>query len=336
METLTPYSPAPDRYDHGMTYRRCGRSGVLLPSLSLGLWQNFGLHDDPATARALLRHAFDRGITHFDLANNYGPPPGAAEEFFGHVLRTDFKAHRDELFISTKAGYDMWPGPYGSWGSRKHLLASLDQSLSRLGMDYVDLFYSHRFDPVTPLEETLEALVTAVRSGRALYVGLSRWPLEAARFGFDYLRRAGVPCLLYQGRLNLLDQAPLDEGILPAAADAGTGFISFSPLAQGLLTDRYLDGIPAGSRVTRNRFLKADALTADMLRRIQRLNSLAAERGQTLARMALEWILQQPGVTSVLVGASSIAQLDKNLLCVAPTPFSEEEQARLEEILESK
>ncbi len=332
----TPYTPAPDRYESGMTYRRCGRSGVLLPTLSLGLWQNFGRHDDLHTGRALLRHAFDHGITHFDLANNYGPPPGTAEEFFGEVLRTDFKAHRDELFISTKAAYDMWPGPYGSWGSRKHLLASLDQSLSRMGLKYVDLFYSHRFDPETPLEETLEALVTAVRSGRALYVGLSRWPLEAAKFGFDYLRRAGVPCLLYQGRLNLFDPAPLHEGILSASTKAGTGFISFSPLAQGLLTDRYLNGIPEGSRITRNRFLKADALTPDTLRRIQALNELATERGQTLARMALEWVLQQPGVTSVLVGASSTAQLDKNLPCAKPAPFSDEEQVRLKEILESK
>ena len=303
------------RYDGTMTYRRCGRSGVLLPKVSLGFWHNFGGVDPFERSREITRYAFDNGITHFDLANNYGPPYGSAEETFGRLMLDDFRPYRDELFISTKAGYDMWPGPYGNWGSRKYLMASLDQSLRRMQIDYVDLFYSHRYDPETPLEETLQALVDVVRQGKALYVGISRWPLAAARFAFSYLREHDVPCLIYQGRLNLLDRAPQQEGILQLCQEEGVGFISFSPLAQGLLTDRYLNGIPQDSRMSKGKFLRPDMLTEDVLQKITRLNEVAASRGETLAEMALGWILHQQGVTSVLVGASSAAQLEKNLCC---------------------
>ena len=311
------------RYDGTMTYRRCGRSGVLLPKVSLGFWHNFGGVDPFERSREITRYAFDKGITHFDLANNYGPPYGSAEETFGRLMEEDFRPYRDELFISTKAGYDMWPGPYGNWGSRKYLMASLDQSLRRMNLDYVDLFYSHRYDPETPLEETLQALVDVVRQGKALYVGISRWPLEASRFAFRYLREHDVPCLIYQGRLNLLDRAPQQEGILQLCQEEGVGFISFSPLAQGLLTDRYLNGIPQDSRMSKGKFLRPDMLTEDVLQKITRLNEVAASRGETLAEMALGWILHQQGVTSVLVGASSTAQLEKNLRCVNAAPFEE-------------
>ena len=265
--------------------------------------------------------ASDHGITHFDLANNYGPPYGSAEQTMGRLLHDDFRPWRDELFISTKAGYDVWPGPYGNWGSRKYLMASLDQSLSRMGIDYVDLFYSHRYDPETPLEETLQALVDTVRAGKALYIGISRWPLHALKVAVKYLREHDTPLLIYQGRLNLLDRAPQEEGITDLCAAEGVGFISFSPLAQGLLTDRYLDGIPAGSRMTQGRFLKPDVLTPELLARLRSLNAAAAERGETLAEMALAWILHQNGVTSVLVGASSVEQLQKNLKCITAEPF---------------
>jgi L-glyceraldehyde 3-phosphate reductase len=327
------YIAHPSRYAE-MKYRRCGRSGVLLPALSLGFWHNFGEVTPEEQSRAIVRAAFDAGITHFDLANNYGPQPGAAEARLGKFLHDDFTAHRDELFIATKAAYDMWEGPYGSWASRKHLMASLDQSLRRLQLDYVDLFYCHRYDPETPLEETLQTLVDIVRSGKALYIGLSRWPLEAACTGYEYLRRHDVPCLIYQGRLNLFDQAPKAEGILTAAHEAGVGFISFSPLAQGLLTDRYLQGIPADSRMAHDpRFLKAEALTPAVLARIRQLNDLATQRGETLATMALSWILHHREVTSVLIGASSPEQLRRNLACLNSPDFTEEEERLLNQII---
>lgn len=314
---MVKYTASANRYDNEtMGYNRCGRSGVLLPKVSLGFWHNFGAVDDYNNCKAIARYAFDNGITHFDLANNYGPPYGSAEETFGRLMDEDFRPYRDELFISTKAGYDMWDGPYGNWGSRKYLMASLDQSLKRMHLDYVDLFYSHRYDPETPLEETLQALVDIVRAGKALYVGISRWPLEATRFAFQYLKERDVPCLIYQGRLNMLDRAPQQEGILDLCQQEGVGFISFSPLAQGLLTDRYLNGIPEGSRMTRGKFLKEEMLTPQLLEQLRQWNSEAEQQGMTLAEKALLWILEQKGVTSVLIGASSTGQLDRNLKCV--------------------
>ena len=310
------YLAAPDRYDNGMTFRRCGQSGVLLPELSLGFWHNFGSVDPYERSREITRYAFDHGVTHFDLANNYGPAYGSAEETMGRLMDDDFRPYRDELFISTKAGYDMWPGPYGNWGSRKYLMASLDQSLRRMHLDYVDLFYSHRYDPETPLEETLQALVDIVRQGKALYVGISRWPLEALRTAYDYLQQRDVPLLIYQGRLNLLDREPQHEGILDFCAEKGVGFISFSPLAQGLLTDRYLNGVPEDSRMSKGKFLKQSMLTPELLTQLRQWNTEAAAEGRTLAEKALRWILEQRGVTSVLVGASSTAQLEKNLKAV--------------------
>ena len=313
---MTNYQADPSRYDSGMQYERCGRSGVLLPRVSLGMWHNFGGADPYDRSRAIVRYAFDHGITHLDLANNYGPPYGSAEETLGRLMDDDLRPYRDELFIATKAGYDMWPGPYGNWGSRKYLMASLDQSLRRMHLDYVDLFYSHRYDPLTPLEETLQALVDIVRSGKALYVGISRWPLEATRTAVNYLRRHDTPLLIYQGRLNMLDRKPADEGILQLCHDEGVGFISFSPLAQGLLTDRYLRGIPADSRMAKAHFLRPDVLTDELLAQLRQWNVEAEAQGQTLAELALRWILRQPAVTSVLVGASSTQQLAANLRCV--------------------
>lgn len=317
-----------------MKYRRCGQSGVLLPAISLGFWHNFGNVTPEEQSRAIVRAAFDAGIVHFDLANNYGPDPGAAEQRLGKFINDDFAAYRDELFIATKAAYDMWEGPYGSWASRKHLMASIDQSLRRLRLDYVDLFYCHRYDPITPLDETLQALVDIVRQGKALYVGLSRWPLEAARFGYEYLRRHDVPCLIYQGRLNLFDQAPKHDGILTQAAENGVGFISFSPLAQGLLTDRYLDGIPADSRMAHDpRFLHTDMLTQEKLNVIRRLNDVATQRGEPLASMALGWILHHKEVTSVIVGASSPQQLHNNLKALNSSHFTDEELSIIDDII---
>lgn len=304
------------RYDSGMEYARCGRSGVLLPKVSLGFWHNFGGVDDYDHCREIAHYAFDHGVTHFDLANNYGPPYGSAEETLGRMMDDDFRPYRDELFISTKAGYDMWEGPYGNWGSRKYLMASLDQSLRRMKLDYVDLFYSHRYDPDTPLEETLQALVDVVRAGKALYVGISRWPLHALKVAIPYLRERDVPLLIYQGRINLIDRAPVEEGILAECEREGVGFISFSPLAQGLLTDRYLHGIPEDSRMSKAKFLRPEMLTDELLERLRAWNAQAEQRGETLAEMALAWILQHHGVTSVLVGASSTAQLQKNLKCI--------------------
>ena len=312
-----------DRYSNGMLYERCGRSGVMLPKVSLGFWHNFGSVDPYERSRELTHYAFDHGITHFDLANNYGPEYGSAEETMGRLMDEDFRPYRDELFISTKAGYDMWPGPYGNWGSRKYLMASLDQSLKRMRIDYVDLFYSHRYDPETPLEETLQALVDIVRAGKVLYVGISNWPLEATRFAAKYLKERDVPLLIYQGKLNMLDRKPQEEGILDFCADEGIGFISFSPLAQGLLTDRYLNGIPQDSRMSKGKFLRAEMLTPELLATLRRYHEVAQGRGETLAEMALAWILHQRGVTSVLVGASSTAQLEKNLRCVKALSFQQ-------------
>ncbi len=321
---MDSYTPTSDRYSK-MQYTRCGESGVLLPKVSLGLWHNFGTTTPYERSREILLTAFDNGITHFDLANNYGPHPGAAEQRMGRFLREDLSAHRDELFISTKAAYDMWEGPYGSWASRKHLLASLDQSLSRMNLDYVDLFYCHRYDPNTPLEETLQTLVDIVHSGKALYVGISRWPLEALTQGIRYLAAHDTPLLIYQGRLNILDREPEDEGILYALAKTHKGFIAFSPLAQGLLTNRYLNGIPQGSRMSEERFLKSDHLTPELLDRLVRLNRLAEGRGESLAQMALAWLLQKEEVTSVLIGASSKKQLLDNIRAIHSAPFTQEE-----------
>ena len=311
------------RYDCGMEYERCGRSGVLLPKVSLGFWHNFGSVDPYERSREITHYAFDHGITHFDLANNYGPVYGSAEETMGRLMDEDFRPYRDELFISSKAGYDMWPGPYGNWGSRKYLMASLDQSLKRMKIDYVDLFYSHRYDPETPLEETLQALVDIVRQGKALYVGISNWPLEPLKFGYEYLKAHDVPLLIYQGRLNMLDRKPQEEGILDFCAEKGVGFIAFSPLAQGLLTDRYLNGIPKDSRMSKGKFLKEEMLTPELLAKLKHYNKVAESRDETLAEMALAWILHQKAVTSVLIGASSTAQLEKNLKCVSAVPFDE-------------
>lgn len=315
------YSANVDRYDNGMRYARCGRSGVMLPKVSLGFWHNFGSVDPYERSRQITHYAFDNGINHFDLANNYGPVYGSAEETLGRLMHDDFRPYRDELFISTKAGYDMWPGPYGNWGSRKYLMASLDQSLKRMNLDYVDLFYSHRFDPDTPMEETLQALVDIVRAGKALYIGISKWPLEATKYAFRYLQERDVPLLIYQGKLNLIDREPIEDGILDFCADNGVGFISFSPLAQGLLTDRYLNGIPSDSRMAKGKFLKADDLTPQMLDKLRYYNGVAQKRGESFAQMALAWILAQRGVTSVLVGASSTEQLAKNLQCVNSAEF---------------
>ncbi len=319
------YSPATDRYENGMKYRRCGKSGIMLPEISLGLWHNFGDVNTLANSMDMAHYAFDHGITHFDLANNYGPSYGSAEETFGLIMKKSFQPYRDELFISSKAGYDMWPGPYGNWGSRKYLMASLDQSLKRMNLDYVDLFYSHRYDPVTPLEETLQALVDIVRQGKALYVGISRYPHEAATFAYKYLAERDVPCLLYQGRYHIFDREPEEEGILQQAKEQGVGFIGFSPLAQGLLTNRYLNGIPEDSRMAKDFHLKKDILTDDLLRRIRGLNEIAAQRGQTLAEMALAWILKNDLVCSVIIGASSVKQLDDNLKSIRNISFTNEE-----------
>ncbi|HEX4721137.1 MAG TPA: aldo/keto reductase, partial [Pseudonocardiaceae bacterium] len=308
------YEAASDRYD-SMLLRRCGRSGVHLPAVSLGLWHNFGPDRPEATQRAVLRRAFDLGVFHFDLANNYGPPPGAAEIAFGRAVSTDFRPYRDELVISTKAGYDMWPGPYGEWGSRKYLLASLDQSLRRMGLDHVDIFYSHRFDPDTPLAETMGALDTAVRSGRALYVGVSNYPAEQTREAYSILRDLGTPLLIHQPSYSMFNRRPEPE-LLDAIGELGIGCITYSPLAQGMLTDRYLDGVPADSRASTSQFLRPSQLTDDRLDRVRALNDIAAARGQSLAQLALAWTLRDERVTSTLIGASSVAQLDDNVATV--------------------
>ena len=330
---MSTYLPAADRYARPALYRRCGQSGVKLPLISLGLWHNFGGVDAFETGRAIVRRAFDLGVTHFDLANNYGPPPGSAEENFGKILRLDLAAHRDELIISTKAGYTMWPGPYGDWGSRKYLLSSLDQSLKRVGLDYVDIFYSHRPDPETPLEETMGALAHAVRSGKALYVGLSNYrPADTARAA-KLLRDLGTPCLIHQPRYSMFDRW-IEPQLLDVLGAEGIGCIPFSPLAQGLLTDRYLAGIPADARAGKpHGFLKADRITPEVLAKIQKLNAIAQARGQSLAQMALAWVLRDPRVTTALIGASKVAQLENNLAALENLKFAPEELARIEGIL---
>ena len=328
---MTPdaYAPADDRYD-AMQYRRCGRSGLKLPVLSLGLWHNFG-HDRPYdTQRAIVQRAFDAGITHFDLANNYGPPYGAAETNFGRMLAGDLHPYRDELVISTKAGYDMWPGPYGEWGSRKYVLASLDQSLRRMGLDYVDIFYSHRLDPDTPLEETMGALDTAVRSGRALYVGISSYNSERTRQAAAMLRDLGTPLLISQPSYSMLNRWIEHDRLLDTLDEVGAGCIAFSPLAQGLLTDRYLDGVPADSRVATGGAMGRDMLTDERLDRVRALNDVAAARGQSLAQLALAWALRDSRMTSLVIGASSVAQLDDNIAALQRLDLTDDELAAIE------
>jgi L-glyceraldehyde 3-phosphate reductase len=328
----SPYAAAPGRYD-SMTYRRSGRSGVLLPEISLGLWHNFGDGQPLDVQRAVLRRAFDLGITHIDLANNYGPPYGSAEENFGRHFKADFRPYRDELFISTKAGYDMWPGPYGEWGSRKYLLSSLDQSLKRMGLDYVDVFYSHRPDPETPIEETMGALDTAVRSGKALYVGISNYSAEETARAAAALRELGTPLLIHQPRYSMLDRW-VEDGLLDTLESAGAGCIAYSPLAQGLLTGRYLGGtVPPGSRMSVGRFLRPDMLTPQLLESLRGLNKIAEARGQSLAQMAISWLLRDRRVTSVLIGASSVAQLEQNAAAVHVPPLSPDELAEIDRLL---
>ncbi|MFF3670052.1 L-glyceraldehyde 3-phosphate reductase [Microtetraspora malaysiensis] len=317
------YTAAADRYGP-MPYKRTGRSGLKLPAISLGLWHNFGDDKPIDTQRAILRRAFDRGVTHFDLANNYGPPYGSAEINFGRLFREDFAKYRDELVISTKAGYDMWPGPYGEWGSRKYLLSSLDQSLSRMGLDYVDIFYSHRFDPETPLEETMGALDHAVRSGKALYAGISSYSPERTKEAAEILRSMGTPLLIHQPSYSMLNRW-IEGGLLDTLEQEGVGCIAFSPLAQGMLTDRYLNGIPRDSRAAQGKSLDPSLLTDESLRHIRTLNAIAKERGQTLAQMALAWALRDRRMTSVLIGASSVAQLDDSLDAVRRLGFSSDE-----------
>jgi len=317
------YVPAAERYDT-MPYRRCGRSGLRLPAISLGLWHNFGDAQPIEDQRAVLRHAFDRGITHFDLANNYGPPYGSAETNFGRIMREDLRPWRDELIISTKAGYDMWPGPYGEWGSRKYLLASLDQSLERMGLEYVDIFYSHRFDPDTPLEETLGALDSAVRQGKALYAGISSYSAVRTEEAARIMRELGTPLIIHQPSYSLLNRW-IEEELVEALGQEGLGAIVFSPLAQGMLTDKYLDGIPAGSRAAEGRFLTSDMLDEQTLTHVRALNDLAHSRGQSLAQMAIAWTLRDPRITSSLVGARSVAQLDDTLGALECPDFTDDE-----------
>jgi L-glyceraldehyde 3-phosphate reductase len=324
MNTSGQYSPAPDRYD-SMTYKRCGRSGLMLPAVSLGLWHNFGGVDSLENARAMLRRAFDLGITHFDLANNYGPPYGSAEKTFGRLFAQDFAPLRDELIISSKAGWDMWPGPYGDWGSRKYLVASLDQSLERMGLDYVDIFYHHRPDPETPLEETMGALDFIVRSGRALYAGISMYPPDLTRRAVEMLRSLGTPCLIHQPNYSLLDRW-VEDGLLEVLTDEGVGCIVFSPLAQGLLTDRYLKGIPADSRAARDdSYLSRSQVTDGVVATVRRLNNVAAARGQTMAQMAVAWVLHQSGVTSALIGASRPGQIEEAVAALDHLEFGANE-----------
>ncbi len=319
------YSASESRYESGMKYRRSGKSGIMLPEISLGLWQNFGDTAPLTRSRDIILHAFDNGICHFDLANNYGPSYGSAESTFGQIMQSDLRPYRDEMFISTKAGWDMWPGPYGDKGSRKYLFSSLDQSLKRMKLDYVDIFYSHRYDPDTPLEETMQALVDIVRSGKALYAGISNYPREAAEFAYRYLREHDTPCLLHQLKYNILHREPEDEGLLAQADNNGSGFIVYSPLAQGVLTDRYLNGIPADSRAAKDFSLKKDSITPDMIDALKELNKIAEERGQSLAQMALAWVLKDRRVTSVIVGSSSVEQLKTNMQSIRNTVFSDEE-----------
>ena len=322
------YVPAEKRYER-MEYRRSGRSGLLLPAISFGLWQNFG-HERPLdTSRAIVRRAFDLGITHFDLGNNYGPPYGSAEENFGRLMYTDLRPYRDELVISTKAGYDMWPGPYGEWGSRKYLLASLDQSLQRLGLEYVDIFYSHRFDPETPLEETMGALATAVKQGKALYVGVSSYSAAKTREAAEFLGGLGVHLLIHQPSYSMLNRW-IEPDLLNTLGELGVGCIAFSPLAQGMLTDKYLEGIPEGSRASRPTSLSPDLITDESIAKVRALNEVASRRGQSLAQTALAWVLRDPRVTSALIGASSVEQLEQNVAALERLELSEEELAEID------
>jgi L-glyceraldehyde 3-phosphate reductase len=326
------YYPKQSRYDH-MIYNRCGQSGLKLPAISLGLWHNFGHVDDFQTARQMLFAAFDAGITHFDLANNYGPPPGSAEENFGKILKQDFEDYRDELIISTKAGYLMWPGPYGEWGSRKYLLASLDQSLKRMGLDYVDIFYSHRPDPDTPLEETMMALDQAVRSGKALYAGISNYNPDQTLEASKILRDLGTPCLIHQPKYSMLDRW-VEKGLLNVLEKEGIGSIAFSPLAQGLLTNKYIKGIPEDSRAAKpHGFLRKEQVTAEVINKVKQLNGLAEKRGQSLAQMALAWLLKDRRITSVLIGARTVEQLKDNLGTLENLEFSREELKKIETII---
>jgi L-glyceraldehyde 3-phosphate reductase len=328
------YTPRDDRYDR-MTYNRCGRSGLKLPAISLGLWHNFG-HDTPhATKQAICRTAFDHGITHFDLANNYGPPAGSAEEAFGEILRTDFRQHRDELIVSSKAGYHMWNGPYGEWGSRKYLIASCDQSLKRMGLDYVDIFYSHRFDPDTPLEETMGALDHLVRSGRALYVGISSYNSQRTREAAAILKDLGTPLVIHQPSYNILNRWVETDGLKDTLAELGVGSIAFIPLAQGILTNKYLNGIPAGSRATQDKSLDQAVVTKAMAS-VRKLNDMAAARGQTLAQMALAWVLRGGGITSALIGASRSEQVEDCAKAIRNLDFTAEELALIDAISEEK
>lgn len=330
---ITPqYLPVPDRYDQ-MKYNRCGQSGIHLPAISLGLWHNFGGVDSLENARAMVRAAFNLGITHFDLANNYGPPYGSAEETFGTIMKKDFKPLRDEMIISSKAGWDMWPGPYGNWGSRKYLIASLDQSLKRMGLDYVDIFYHHRPDPETPLEETMAALDHIVRSGRALYVGISQYGPEQTRQAASILRQMGTHLLIHQPNYNMFDRW-IEDGLLDVLPSEGMGSIVFSPLAQGILSDRYLNGIPEGSRASRrNSYLSAEEVTPDLIKKVRKLNVIAQNRKQSMAQMALAWVLRQPAVTSALVGASSVEQIENNVAALQNLDFSFEELRAIDEVL---
>lgn len=327
------YKAADDRYENKMQYRRAGKSGLLLPEISLGLWHNFGDTAPLERSRDILLAAFDNGVTHFDLANNYGPSYGSAESTFGQVFAKDLKPYRDEMVISTKAGYDMWPGPYGIGGSRKYLFASLDQSLKRMNLDYVDIFYSHRYDAQTPLEETMQALVDIVRSGKALYAGISNYPHDKAIEAYNYLQSRDVRCVLHQGKYNMLLRTAETEGILDCTAQAGSGYIAFSPLAQGLLTDRYFKGIPEGSRASRDFTLKSASITPEVVENLKKLDVIAQRRGQSLAQMALSWVLKDQRVTSVIVGASSVAQLKDNLKAAGHSCFSDEELSQIEDIL---
>lgn len=329
------YTASPNRYDK-MIYNRCGKSGVLLPAISLGLWHNFGSVDVFENGRSIVRRAFDCGITHFDLANNYGPEPGSAEENFGKILKADFTGNlRDELIISTKAGYLMWPGPYGEWGSRKYLLSSLDQSLKRMQLEYVDIFYSHRPDPDTPLEETMMALDTAVKSGRALYAGISNYRAEDAKKAIEILRQLGTPCLIHQPKYSMFERW-VEEGLLDVLEASGVGCIPFSPLAQGMLTNKYLKGIPENSRAAKSTgHLQTSEITEERLQQVKQLNDIAQQRNQSLAQMALAWLMKDKRITTVLIGASSVAQLDDNLACLNNIDFSEEELKQIESILKS-
>lgn len=330
---MKPYLASEQRYDE-MPYVRCGKSGVKLPPVSLGLWHNFGDVDTLSNARAMIRRSFDLGITHFDLANNYGPSPGSAEETFGQILKSDLAPYRDELIISTKAGYYMWPGPYGEWGSKKYLISSLDQSLKRMGLEYVDIFYSHRPDPETPFEETMEALAQIVRQGKALYVGISNYNAEQTKQAIDILNSLGVKLLIHQASYSMFNRW-VEDGLLDVLEAAGAGCIAYSPLAQGLLTGRYLQGIPSDSRAAReiNPFLKSKDITEEKLHKIHQLNALAAERGQTLSQMALAWVLRKGRVTSTIIGASKVSQIEENIETVKRLDFSEDELKQIELIL---